>query len=164
MAQAEDAPDGFHARFSARRRTYAYLVWTRRTRSALWGRYSLHVRRPVDIAAMRTASQALIGSQDFAAFAKSGGDPGPTTVRDLQGLHIRGLPQNGSRGGLIVFRVTANGFLRSMVRNIVGTLLEVGVGDLPPDAPAAILATRDRAQNPCAPAAPHGLCLLRVDY
>ena len=51
-----------------------------------------------------------------------------------------------------------------MVRNIVGALLEVGVGDLPPEAVAAILATRDRTQNPCAPAAPHGLCLLRVDY
>ena len=51
-----------------------------------------------------------------------------------------------------------------MVRNIVGALLEVGVGDLPPEAVASILATRDRTQNPCAPAAPHGLCLLRVDY
>ncbi|MBV9851022.1 MAG: tRNA pseudouridine(38-40) synthase TruA [Armatimonadetes bacterium] len=164
VAKAEDAPEGFHARFSARRRTYAYLIWTRRTRSAIWGRYSLHLRRSVDEDLMRRAGQVLIGSRDFAAFAKTGGDPGTTTVRDLQALAIRRLPQNWGRGGLILFRVTANGFLRSMVRNIVGALLEVGLGDLPPDAIADILATRDRAQNPCAPAAPHGLCLLRVDY
>ena len=159
VALAEDVPEGFHARFSAKRRTYVYQAWTRRTRSALWGRYSLHVRRAVDVDAMRSAGKALVGSHDFAAFAKSGGDPGPTTVRDLQSLSVRSLSS-----GLIVFRVTANGFLRSMVRNIVGAMLEVGVGDLPPDALAEILATRDRMQNPCAPAAPHGLCLLRVDY
>ena len=159
VATVEDALDDFHARFSARRRTYVYSAWTRRTRSALWGRYSLHVRRPVDVDAMRRAGRVLIGSHDFAAFAKSGGDPGPTTVRDLQALTIRRMTN-----GLVVFRVAANGFLRSMVRNIVGSLLEVGAGDLPPEAIADILATCDRTQNPCAPAAPHGLCLLRVDY
>ena len=159
VADAEDAPEGFHARFSARRRTYLYQLWTRRTRSALWGRYSLHVRRPLDVSAMREAGEALVGSHDFAAFAKSGGDPGPTTVRDLQSLDIRRKSDDR-----IIVRVSANGFLRSMVRNIVGTLLEVGVGDLPVDAVAAILAAGDRTGNPCAPAAPHGLCLLRVDY
>ncbi len=159
VANAEDAPEGFHARFSARRRTYTYLVWTRRSRSALWGRYSLHVRRPLDVDVMRRAGGVLIGSHDFAAFAKSGGDPGPTTVRDLQALSMRRLAS-----GVIVFRVSASGFLRSMVRNVVGALLEVGVGDLPPEAVGAILISRDRTQNPCAPAAPHGLCLLRVDY
>ena len=164
VASAEDAPDDFHARFSARRRTYVYLLWTRRTRSALWGRYSLHVRRPLDVDVMRTAGRALIGAHDFAAFAKTGGDPGPTTVRDVQALTLRRLGQGGGRDGLLMVRVTAGGFLRSMVRNIVGALLEVGVGDLPPEAVASILATRDRTHNPCAPAAPHGLCLLRVDY
>ena len=107
---------------------------------------------------MREASRALVGVHDCAAFAKTG-DPGPTTVRDLRRLSIR-------RAGadLIVFRVSANGFLRSMVRNMVGTLLGVGVGDLPEYAVADILETRDRTQNPCAPAAAHGLCLSRVDY
>ncbi len=159
VAQAEEAPAGFHARFSARRRTYTYLLWTRRSRSALWGRYALHVRRPVDVGRMRDASRVLIGSHDFAAFAKSGGDPGKTTVRMLHTLSLRKAPS-----GLILFRLSANGFLRSMVRNIVGALLEVGVGDLPPEAVAEILTSRDRTRNPCAPVAPHGLCLLRVDY
>jgi tRNA pseudouridine38-40 synthase len=159
VAEAEEAPAGFHARFSAKRRSYTYLLWTRRSRSALWGRYALHVRRPVNVEQMQAASQVLVGSHDFAAFAKSGGDPGKTTVRDLQRLAIRRAPS-----GLILFKLTANGFLRSMVRNIVGTLLEVGVGDLPPEMVAEILKSRDRIHNPCAPVAPHGLCLMRVDY
>lgn len=159
VARAEEAPDGFHARFSARSRTYQYLLWTRRTRSAVWGRYSLHVRRPLDVSAMRAAAQSLVGTHDFAAYARSGGDPGPTTVRNLYRLSIRRKPQ-----GLIGVTVQANGFLRSMVRNIVGVLLQVGQGDLPPEAAAHILSTRDRTQNPCAPVAPHGLCLWRVSY
>lgn len=159
VARAEEAPDGFHARFSARARTYAYLLWTRRSRSALWGRYSMHVRRPLDIGAMRAAAQSLVGPNDFAAYARRGGNPGPTTVRDLRRISIRTL----SNGALLV-TLTANAFLRSMVRNIVGVLLEIGVGDLPTEAALQILETRDRAKNPCAPAAPHGLCLWRVDY
>lgn len=159
VARAEEVPAGFHARFSARARTYQYLLWTRRSRSALWGRYSLHVRRPLDVPAMRTAARLLIGTHDFAAYARSGGDPGPTTVRNLYRLSIRRKSQ-----GLIGVTVQANGFLRSMVRNLVGVLLAVGHGDLPPEAAARILDTRDRTQNPCAPAAPYGLCLWRVEY
>jgi len=159
VASAEEVPLDFHARFSARSRSYGYLVWTRRTRSALWGRYSLHVKRTVDIDRMRIAAEMLKGNQDFAAFAKTGGSPGPSTVRDLQRLSVRRLSE-----GRILFVVTANGFLRSMVRNIVGVLLEVGVGDLEPSAVQEILDTRDRVANPVAPAAPHGLCLLKVEY
>ena len=159
VASALHAPDAFHARFSARARTYGYLLWTRRTRSALWGRFSLHCRRPIDLALMHRASQSLIGVHDFAGFAKSGGDPGPTTVRQVQSLRLRRLNQHA-----VLMTVTANGFLRSMVRNIMGTLLEVGYGDLMPDAVAEILRTARREANPCPPAAPQGLCLLRVDY
>ncbi len=159
VANVEEAPPGFHARFSARSRTYRYLIWTRRTRSAIWDRYSLHARQPLDVAVMREAGQSLIGSHDFTAYKRSGGNPGTTTVRHLQRLSVRRLPS-----GLILVTVTANAFLRSMVRNIVGVLIEIGKGDLASAAALEILATRDRNQNPCAPAAPHGLCLWRVDY
>ena len=158
IAKAEDAPDGFHARFSACSRTYAYLIWTRRTRSALWGRYSLHIRRPLDVSLMRQAAHPLIGTHDFAAYARSG-DPGPTTVRDLQRLSVRPLSD-----GKIVVVAQASGFLRSMVRNLVGVLVSVGAGDRPPTFAEEILATRDRTRNPCAPAVPQGLCLWKVNY
>ena len=159
IARAEEADAAFHARFSARARTYGYLLWTRRTRSALWGRYSLHVRRPLDVDAMRQASASLIGTHDFAAYARTGGNPGKTTVRDLHHLSARRVGEDR-----VLIRATANGFLRTMVRNLVGTLLKVGVGELPPGAAREILETHDRTQNPCAPAGPHGLFLWRVDY
>ena len=158
VAQAEEAVLDFHARFSARQRTYGYLIWTRRTRSALWGRYSLHYRRPLDVGLMRQAAAALVGTHDFASFARAGGNPGRTTTRDLRRLSVRQM-----RNGFLV-TVTATGFLRSMVRNIVGGLVTVGAGDLPPVALEEILALRDRALNPIPPAMPQGLCLLRVDY
>ena len=158
VAQAEEAVPDFHARFSARQRTYGYLIWTRRTRSALWGRYSLHYRRPLDVGLMRQAATALVGTHDFASFARAGGNPGWTTTRDLRRLSVRQM-----RNGFLV-TVTATGFLRSMVRNIVGGLVTVGAGDLPPVALEEILALRDRALNPIPPAMPQGLCLLRVDY
>jgi tRNA pseudouridine38-40 synthase len=159
VAHAEEAASGFHARFSARSRTYRYAIWTRRTRSALWDRYSMHVRRPLNIGEMREAASSLIGMHDFAAYKRAGGNPGPTTIRAVRRLSIRQLPS-----GLVLVTVSANAFLRAMVRNIVGVLIEIGKGDLAPAAAQEILATRDRTQNPCAPAAPHGLCLWRVEY
>ncbi len=158
VAKVEEAAPDFHARFSATQRTYGYLIWTRRTRSAIWGRYSLHVRRTLDIDAMREAAALLVGTHDFASFARAGGNPGRTTTRDLRRLSVRPM-----RNGLLV-TATANGFLRTMVRNLVGALVTVGTGELPPVALEEILALRDRARNPIPPAAPQGLCLLRVDY
>ena len=158
IARAEEAPDNFHARFSAIQRTYGYLIWTRRTRSALWGRYSLHYRGELDVDLMRQAARTLIGVHDFAAYARYGGNPGRTTVRDLRRLSVRRVPN-----GLLVTAV-ANGFLRTMVRNLVGGLLAVGSGKASVETLEEILARRDRVLNPIPPAVPQGLFLQRVDY
>ncbi len=158
VAKAEEAAPEFHARYSARQRTYGYLIWTRRTRSALWGRYSLHYRGELDAELMRGAAKQLVGTHDFAAFARYGGNPGRTNVRDLRRLSVRRVPN-----GLLV-TAAANGFLRTMVRNLVGGLIAVGSGKVQAETLMEILATRDRVLNPIAPAAPQGLCLLRVDY
>jgi len=158
VAQAEEVPEGFHARFSARQRHYGYYLWTRRTRSALWNRYSLHYRRPLDVDAMRSAAGLLIGKQDFASFARGGGNPGMSTVRDLRRLSVRRVTN-----GLLI-TATATGFLRTMVRNLVGALITVGTGEMQAELLTEILELRDRSRNPIPPAAPHGLCLLRVDY
>lgn len=158
IANAEEAAEDFHARFSAKQRTYGYLIWTRRTRSALWGRYSLHYRGELDINLMRRATLPLVGVHDFAAYARYGGNPGRTTVRDLRRLSVRRVTN-----GLLV-TATANGFLRTMVRNLVGGLVAVGSGKVPVETLEEILATCDRVRNPIAPAVPQGLFLRRVDY
>ncbi len=158
VALAEEAAPGFHARYSATQRTYGYLIWTRRTRSAIWSRYSLHHRGELDVDLMRRATVPLVGVHDFAAYARYGGNPGRTTVRDLRRLSVR-----RTRHGLLVTAV-ASGFLRTMVRNLVGGLVAVGSGKVPIETLEEILETRDRVKNPIAPAVPQGLFLWRVDY
>jgi len=158
IALAEEAEPDFHARFSAKQRTYGYSIWTRRTRSALWGRYSQHYRGALDVPLMRKAAQTLVGTHDFAAYARYGGNPGRTTVRDLRRLSVRRV----SNGLLIT--ATANGFLRTMVRNLVGGLIAVGSGKIQIETLTEILETRDRVKNPIPPAVPQGLFLWRVDY
>ncbi len=158
VSQAEEVPQQFHARFSAKSRTYGYLLWMRSTRSAIWGRYSLHVRVPLNIAAMRSAARDLVGIHDFAAYGKTG-DVKHSTIRKIESLNIYRLSE-----GRILVVVTATGFLRSMVRNIVGMLLEVGKGNASPRTAREVLQAGSRTRNPYPPVAAHGLFLWRVRY
>ena len=152
----EEADESFHARFSASSRVYLYLILNRRTPSALWRRYSAFQCHPLDSGAMRDAAQRLIGERDFSAFANEL-KPGESTTRDLMRCDI------ARRGDFILTRIEANAFLRGMVRNTVGTLIEIGVGKRSPKEIDAILGSRDRRlAGPSAPAA--GLCLIRVRY
>ena len=156
VRRLETCADGFHARFHARAKRYAYLVQTARFRPP-FGRTLAHwVPDPLDLAAMRRAAALLVGRHDFAAFASSG-SPRVSTVRTLS--HAR-LVARRRRVALVV---QADGFLYPMVRALAGTLLEVGRGRMAPEDVAAILRSRDRRlAGPTAPA--EGLYLVAVRY
>ena len=151
---SEATPD-FHARFSAVTRVYRYTILNQPVRSPLEARYAYHHEHDLDAAAMGQALECLVGTHDFASFGQP--TQGESTVRDV-------VSANCSRAGShIHVDLTANAFLRHMVRAIVGTLLLVGRGVLRAEDMRAILAAKDRSRaGPPAPA--HGLCLAGVNY
>jgi tRNA pseudouridine38-40 synthase len=155
VVAAEDAPGDFHARYSARSKTYRYSILNRPVRGPLDRRRCGYVRAPLDTAAMRAAAEHIVGEHDFAAFqSKPDGKPSVRTVTRLE--VIDDAPH-------IHIEVSANGFLYNMVRAITGTLIEVGLGRRSADGIAELIASRDRsAAGPTAP--PQGLCLMEVEY
>jgi tRNA pseudouridine38-40 synthase len=134
VVDADIAPDGFHARFSARRRRYRYVVENREARSAVLRNHAWQVKRPLDVEAMRQAAGRLTGRRDLSAFGK---DPaGRNTVRNLEAVDVTPLAAGGV-GALIAFDLSADAFLYGMVRRIVGFLVEVGSGSRSADDAAA---------------------------
>jgi tRNA pseudouridine38-40 synthase len=154
--RAEAVADGFHARYSAKSRTYVYVVLNREMPSALLGRYTWRIGDPLDLADMRSASRPIIGVQDFASFGmpdRTGG----STIRQVFECRI------SRRRDLVLVRIRANAYLRGMARAIVGSLVEIGQRRRPAEGIAEILAALDR-QAVRVTAPPQGLFLTRVEY
>ncbi len=155
LASAEAAPD-FHARFSAIGKVYHYRILNRREPTALYRNYAWHVYLPLDLEAMREASLLLAGTHDFSAFRGSG-CTAKSPVRTLKRVDVV------KDGDFIEIRLEAESFLQYMVRNIAGTLVEVGLGRFRPQDVKAMLASRNRGTaGRTAPA--KGLYLMRVFY
>lgn len=158
-----EAPERFHARFSAVSRSYRYTIWNDSAPSPLQARYSLHHARPLAVDAMDEACKALLGRKDFGAFGRSPDEtnprrPGPHhCVRTM--LEARCTRQDAA----IYCDFTADAFLTGMVRRMVGTLLLVGQKRLDL-AEFATIVQRAEKTHPGSVAPAHGLCLLRVDY
>jgi len=143
-------PDGFNPRFAARYREYRYTVWNG-PRSPLRERQAFGVRDPLDVAAMARAGSVLEGRHDFSAFGATGRSP----VRTVHAVRVT------RRGRIVTIDVTADSFLRGMVRRIVAVLLEVGLGEMnATGVAAALVAGRPALDGASAPA--QGLCLRRV--
>jgi tRNA pseudouridine38-40 synthase len=153
---AREVPDDFHARFSALNRTYEYWILNDPVRSPLHEHRAGWVYRPLDVGAMHMAAQSLLGTHDFSAF-RSAQCQAASPVREVRRFDVERL------GRLVRVRIAANAFLHHMVRNLVGTLVTIGVGRQPARWAVEVLGSRDRAA--AAPTfAASGLYLTRVEY
>ncbi len=162
IMSVETVPDEFHARFSAVGKTYVYRVVNAPVMSPFWRRYAHHESRPLNIATMIDAGRLMLGEHDWTAFSSAQAD-GDNRVRTVHELTIDSVWDARAGASIIEFRISANGFLRYMVRSIIGTLLEVGRGEKDSDTIQTAIVTGDRSlAGPTAPA--HGLTLLKVDY
>jgi tRNA pseudouridine38-40 synthase len=174
VVETEEARPGFHARYDARAKTYQYAIMNGLAISPFEWRYAWHVTQALDVDAMAQAARCVVGRRDFAAFASSGSVV-KTTVRTMTTSEVRlagpgeprwarsevDWPSVGPRR--VMYEIAGDGFLRQMVRAIVGTLVEVGCGRLDAGEMERILASGDRkAAGATAPG--HGLCLVAVDY
>jgi tRNA pseudouridine38-40 synthase len=156
VRSVEQAPEEFHARYSARQKLYEYRILNRRQRSALERQRAWHIRKALEISAMQDAASVLVGRHDFSSFQGSPTDT-ENAMCDLRRLAIV------QEGDLIRIEALADRFLKQMVRAIVGTLVEVGQGKRSAASLKDILEARDRrAAGVTAPA--HGLYLVRVEY
>lgn len=150
-----EAPQGFDARFSARRRTYRYFVDPTETPDPLTRHWVWNVGRSLDVTEMNRAASALVGPHDFASFCRR--REGATTEREVESAGWFRLDR------LLVFEVAAGAFCHQMVRSMTGFCVDVGVGRVPADTAADVLAARDRnAVGTVAP--PHGLVLWEVSF
>lgn len=156
VTEVRIAAPRFHARLNAVGKTYRYTCWTGPGKPVFDRKSVTVLERVPDVERMRAAAALLTGEHDFRSFC---GNPRmkKSTVRCIEGIDIR------QRGSYLTFTVSGNGFLMHMVRILVGTLLEVGYGNLEPESMPELLAARQRsAAGPTAPA--KGLCLMEVRY
>ena len=147
----------FHARFSAKSKIYRYDIWNDRTRPLFEAPYALWYPGDLDLALMKKAAAHFTGKHDFAAFRDSGADDKRSTVRTVKKLSV------AKKGKLVSITIQGDGFLTHMVRIIAGTLIQAGVGRIPPADIPAIIRSKDRKKaGPTAKAL--GLTLVKVLY
>lgn len=149
--------EDFHARYDVKSKIYHYKILNRKLPSAIERQYAWFVGRKLETAAMRSAILHIIGSHDFKSFEGTG-SPRSHTTRNIMAAELI-----EHKDGSLIFSIEADGFLRYMVRNIVGTLVDVGLGKITPAEFKDILESKNRS-NASATAPAHGLFLVEVKY
>lgn len=159
ILNVKEVPMAFHAQLSAIGKTYHYRVFIKKFQDPFRRHFSLHVKENLDIAAIKAAAKKIMGTHDFTSFANQAtmGAASVDAVRTIDRLDV--IEEDGE----LRFEFHGDGFLYKMVRNIVGTLLEVGLRKRSAEEITAILKAKDRRQAGKA-APPHGLFLVHVDY
>lgn len=162
VLKAERAADDFHARFCAKTKTYVYRVVNAPVMSPFWLRFAHHEGRYLDVGRMNDAARLFLGEHDWTAFSAARSDV-ENRVRTIRSFTVESFWDARAAASIIEFRISGDGFLRYMVRSIVGTLLEVGRGEKDSDTIAAAIVSGDRdSAGKTAPG--NGLTLLKVDY
>ena len=153
---AQWVPPHFHAQKSAVSKIYVYRIWNQPVPSALRASKSLWIRKPLDLEKLNQAAKDLLGTHDFNCF-RSEGSAVKNTIRTVEAAHF------SKNGDYVEFRIQGSGFLKQMVRNIVGTLLQIELNNRPVNSLPALIASRDRKlAGPTV--SPQGLYLERVLY
>ena len=162
VLSAERVPDDFHARFSAKTKHYVYRVVNAPVMSPFWLRFAHHEGRFLDVGRMNETARLFLGEHDWTAFSAARSDV-ENRVRTIKSFTVESFWDARANSSIIEFRISANGFLRYMVRSIVGTMLEVGRGEKDSDTiqTAIVSGERDLAGK-TAPA--NGLTLHKVEY
>ena len=157
ITKVEEMPASFHARFDSKGKKYRYVLANSEELPVFKRNYCYHVKKNLDVEAMRRAAKYIAGTHDFACFQAAGGNKRETTVRTIYGLDII------QKESIIDIEISGDGFLYNMVRIIVGTLVEVGLGKRNPESVKDIINSEDRQQaGHTAP--PQGLYLVEVYY
>ncbi len=156
IQKAEEVEENFHSRYHCHKKTYAYIIDNSQYGSAIYRNLTYHVSQPLDVEAMKQGAKYLVGEHDFSSF-KSSGTSSKSSVRTIYNIDIMKEQER------VVIQITGNGFLYNMVRIISGTLLEVGMGEIPPKEIELILKAKVRQRaGKTLPA--HGLYLMNVDF
>ena len=156
VQKSEEVPEAFHPRFCDSTKTYEYRIWNATFVQPVNRLYTYHVHDSLDVEAMQRAARFLVGEHDFASFCSVGAQV-QSTVRTVYSADVI------KEESLVTIRVTGAGFLYNMVRIIVGTLLQVGLGSKPAEWVKEVLEVKDRSQaGPTAPA--QGLTLMKIEY
>ena len=157
ITACKQVPEKFHARYDVKSKIYHYRILNRNLPAAIFRQYAWHIRKRLDLDAMVGSLRYIIGTHDFKAFEGTG-SPRANAIRSVTHADLVKIED-----GYLVFKIEGNGFLRFMVRNIVGTLVDVGIGKNTPLDFNRILISKDRnLAGITAPA--HGLFLMQVNY
>ncbi|WP_332691949.1 tRNA pseudouridine(38-40) synthase TruA [Halalkalibacter lacteus] len=140
ISKVTTIPERFHARYNAGDKTYLYKIWNEDYTNPFMRKYSMHVEKKLDIAKMKQASQYFTGEHDFTAFSNAKSKK-KSMVRNIHSIDIE------ENDGFIQIRVRGNGFLYNMVRKMVGTLIEVGLGEIEAEMIPSILHAKERIQT-----------------